>query len=273
MIKDGSTYGENLRFCCDHYKSISVVCRKLGFNRQQFNKYINGQSQPSRHNHKRLSDFFGLNYHELHMPHEDFVASFGQKSRSVPTEIDAQVVRQITDLLVADNSETSTYAGYYFRYAHSKTDPSRLKRDLCHFYMQNGILYTSIRCKLFADRAGTRSTKSWTYRGAVALLSGRLFWMEFDRELDSEITLSILIPSTTRIITQLEGLVLGTGLDRSRRIVAGRLVLEYLGRSIDARSALRAVGLFEKDDPTIPDTIRTLIRAEIPAHEAVIQLK
>ncbi len=268
-----TTYGDNLRYCCDHYKSISLVCRKLGFNRQQFNKYINGQSQPSRHNHKRLSDFFGLDYHELHMSHEDFVSTFERKSQSLPTEIDARVARKITDLLVSDTSQTNTYVGYYFRYSYSKTDPTRLKRDLCRFYTKNGILYTSIRCKLLLDPAGEPSSKAWTYRGAVALLSGRLFWMEFDRELDSEITLSILIPNTTRIITYLEGLVLGTGLDRARRIVAGRLVLEYLGRKIDAKKALKSIGVFEKDDPTIPETIKAMIMAEIPAGEAVLQLQ
>jgi hypothetical protein len=265
-------YGENLRYCCDHFKSISAVCRKLDFNRQQFNKYLNGLSVPSRHNHKRLSDFFGLDYHELLMPHEDFIAIFEKKRQSVPGEVDMRVVNQIVDLLGTETTQTRTYAGYYYKYYHSMTDPTKIKRDLCHFYMHRGILYTSIKCKFLRDYP-VENARFWTYRGTIALLRGRLFWMEFDRELEAEVTLSILVPSPTRVITQLEGLVLGTGLDRNRRIVAGRIVLEFLGRKIDRKHALAQVGVFEKHETAIPQAVKDLLLAAIPQSEAVLQLQ
>lgn len=264
-------YGENLRYCCDHFKSISALCRKLDFNRQQFNKYLNGLSVPSRHNHRRLSDFFGLEYHELFMPHEDFVASFQQKRESVPREIDIRITHQIIDLLRTDTTQTKTYAGYYFKYFHSMTDPTKIRRDLCHFYTHRGILYTSIRTMLRTDPPA-ESGPFRTYRGTIALLRGRLFWMEFDRELEAEVTLSILMPSPTRVITQLEGLVLGVGLDRNRRIVAGRIVLEFLGQKPDRKRAFAKVGVFEKHDAGIPQGIKDLLLAEIPEGEAFLQL-
>ena len=264
-------YGENLRYCCDHFKSISAVCRKLDFNRQQFNKYLKGLSVPSRHNHRRLSDFFGLDYHELHMPHEDFVASFEQRRQTKPQDIDIRVAQQIIDMLATDTTQTKLYAGYYFKYFHSMTDPTKIKRDLCHFYIYRGILYTSIRTKLHPDHPDD-TTRFLTYRGTIALLRGRLFWMEFDRELEGEITLSILMPSPTRVITQLEGLVLGVGLDRNRRIVAGRIVLEFLGRKTDRKRAFAKVGVFEKEAAGIPQGVKDLLLAEIPISEAFLQL-
>lgn len=264
-------YGENLRYCCDHFKSISAVCRKLDFNRQQFNKYLNGLSVPSRHNHRRLSDFFGLEYHELFMPQEDFIASFEQKRKSMPREIDIRLTHQIFDLLATDTTQTKTYAGYYFKYFHSMTDPTKIKRDLCHFYTHRGILYSSIRTKLRPD-SPDESSPFRTYRGAIALLRGRLFWIELDRELEAEVTLSILMPSPTRVVTQLEGLVLGVGLDRNRGIVAGRIVLEFLGQNTDRKRAFAKVGVFEKHDAGIPKGIRDLLLAEIPEGEAFLQL-
>mgnify|MGYP001972390984 CR=1 FL=1 len=40
--------------------SIAAVCRRVGINRQQFNKYLAGAVRPSRHNMRRICDFFGV---------------------------------------------------------------------------------------------------------------------------------------------------------------------------------------------------------------------
>lgn len=269
-----SAYGTNLRYCCDHYRSISAVCRQLEFNRQQFNKYINGQSQPSRHNHRRISDFFGLDYHELFMPHEDFVKLLTAKRRIAPgIEIGGRIAKHVTTLLAANSHETKAYTGFFYKYFHSMTEPTRIKRDLCHFYMRHGILCTSTKERVTSspDQETTRGFLS--YRGTVALLGGRLFWIECDRELQSEVTLSILFPSPIKTITRLEGLVLGTGLDRARRIVSSRVVLQYLGRDIDKRSHLSRVGVYDEDDPTLDGDILKLLNTEIPAEDRVLQMQ
>lgn len=265
-------YGANLRYCCDHYRSISAVCRQLNFNRQQFNKYINGQNRPSRYNHRRISDFFGLEYHELLMPHEAFVTMLTAKPRVSPgIEIGARVAKHVTELLAADAHETKNYAGFYYKYFHSMTEPQLIKRDLCHFYMKSGILCTSTKERVGPDASRQSAKELLSYRGMVALLGGRFYWIECDRELQSEVTLSILFPSPTKIISKLEGLVLGTGLDRSRRIVASRVVLQFIGRKIDGRHCMTNVGVFDRADSSISDEIRSLLNASIPAGDAVLQ--
>ncbi|HEY6610672.1 MAG TPA: helix-turn-helix transcriptional regulator, partial [Pseudomonas sp.] len=52
--------GHNLKLLCSHYRSIAEVCRKLGINRAQFNKYLGDQSRPTPYNLKRICDFFGV---------------------------------------------------------------------------------------------------------------------------------------------------------------------------------------------------------------------
>ena len=37
---------ENLRLLSSYYKSVAEVCRRLDINRQQFNKYLSGQTAP-----------------------------------------------------------------------------------------------------------------------------------------------------------------------------------------------------------------------------------
>lgn len=38
---------ENLRVLYSYHSSIAEVCRRLGVNRSQFNRYLSGQTQPS----------------------------------------------------------------------------------------------------------------------------------------------------------------------------------------------------------------------------------
>ena len=50
--------GANLRKLCSLHKSVAEVSRKLGINRQQFNKYLSGDAIPSLRNLRRITDFF-----------------------------------------------------------------------------------------------------------------------------------------------------------------------------------------------------------------------
>jgi hypothetical protein len=47
----GSDFTHNLGLLCSYQRSIAEICRKLGFNRQQFNKYLAGSVMPSRPQH------------------------------------------------------------------------------------------------------------------------------------------------------------------------------------------------------------------------------
>ena len=79
FVEHRADYRMNLQFCCDHYRSVSEVCRRLKINRQQFNRYLMGSATPSRHNHKLISDFFGLEEDELFGPHAAFAATFKRR--------------------------------------------------------------------------------------------------------------------------------------------------------------------------------------------------
>src|SRR3546814_2410873 len=65
-------FAENLRLLCSYYESVSAVCRRLGMNRQQFNKYLAGHSMPSRHNLRRICAFFGVEEAEIMLPNRRF---------------------------------------------------------------------------------------------------------------------------------------------------------------------------------------------------------
>ena len=63
----------NLTFACSFLPSIALVCRRIGINRQQFNKYLSGRVRPSRHNMRKICEFFGVTEGELRETGADLV--------------------------------------------------------------------------------------------------------------------------------------------------------------------------------------------------------
>lgn len=53
-------FGQNLRELCRGYASVSGLCRELGINRTQFNRYMTGESFPRPDVLHRICEFFGL---------------------------------------------------------------------------------------------------------------------------------------------------------------------------------------------------------------------
>ena len=60
MTGQNKQLAANLRLMCNRYTSIADICRQIKINRQQFNKYLSGQSSPSLHNLHRIAEFFGV---------------------------------------------------------------------------------------------------------------------------------------------------------------------------------------------------------------------
>ena len=108
FVEHKADYRINLQVCCDHYRSVSEVCRRLKINRQQFNRYLMGSATPSRHNHKLISDFFGLEEDELFGPHAAFSATF--KRRTAAQDPPA-VLRHHAGLLRAVSGGCAAFRG------------------------------------------------------------------------------------------------------------------------------------------------------------------
>lgn len=53
-------FGANLRALADRYPSVSQLCRELGINRTQFNRYLSGESFPRPDVLHRICNFFGV---------------------------------------------------------------------------------------------------------------------------------------------------------------------------------------------------------------------
>ena len=116
--------GDNLKLLCSHYRSIAEVCRKLAINRAQFNRYLAGQSRPTRHNLKRICDFFGVEEYELGQPPEQFARLIGVRPQG-SLRPPADPLLELFEPLRAHASSLARYCGYYFEYANCLSVPGR----------------------------------------------------------------------------------------------------------------------------------------------------
>lgn len=55
----------NLRRMCPQWGDIEVVCREMGMNRTQFEKYLHGRAMPSRRSIEKICAYFGVSEEEL----------------------------------------------------------------------------------------------------------------------------------------------------------------------------------------------------------------
>ena len=58
-------FADNLRALCTRHGSIAAVCRALGMNRQQFNKYLSGSTLPNVATLEKICGFFRIESESL----------------------------------------------------------------------------------------------------------------------------------------------------------------------------------------------------------------
>jgi hypothetical protein len=261
-------FAQNLAFLCSYYPSIASVRRRLQINRQQFNKYLSGQTWPSRRNMRRICDFFGVTESELLMDHQRFAEIVGLRRRPALGDSPTDVMVHI-EQLYQRSGDLGRYVGYYFRYFYSFGHAGKIIKCLVAIYENNGrYFWKSIERLELAGKYGVKTSK---YSAALLLLGDRIFALEYETILKSSVTQIILYPSYQSSVTYLIGVQTGMPLLRGRKPAAAIVLFEFLGRSIDQRKALRACGLFNEDDPAIDANIRSMITNRIPERTFVLE--
>ncbi|MGK7752037.1 helix-turn-helix domain-containing protein [Roseovarius sp. C03] len=104
----------NLTFACTFLPSIAHVCRRIGINRQQFNKYLSGRVRPSRYNMRKICEFFGITEGELLMEPARFADLIALR-RLPGGEVETTPVGPTLRRLNQFSEPLERYCGSYFR--------------------------------------------------------------------------------------------------------------------------------------------------------------
>lgn len=247
-------FSRNLRLACSYHPSIAGVCRRLGVNRPQFNKYLSGATRPSAHMLQRICDFFGVEPDEIVLPHERFEQIFGARpARAAAPEWPAYV-GHVERLRRETRGALDKYLGYYHEYYYSMSFPDCVLRSLlCVHRHGDGVYYRRIERLWHVGRRA--SGYRCRYLGMALLLNERIFLVDYEALTGNELTETILYPTYKSRVNRLAGLKIGVSAADRREPACARVVLEALGRTIDLRDALRRCGLLEPQDPGIPPEV------------------
>ena len=259
-----SDFPKNLRLLTDHYKSVAEVCRQLDINRSQFNKYLNGRSKPSRYILQSICDFFGVEEHEIMMPHDTFEATIGRRRNDQARSL--AYTGYIEQLASRSRDDLSNYDGYYYEYSYNMTYPGLILRTLILMQTENGV-GTHQRMENMARLDGSTRRQRGRYRGISFYLNDRIFLVDFDALTGDEISQTILYPSYQNRQYRLPGLKLGVSTSSVRKPVCARVLLVYLGENVNLRDSLRRCGLFDPNDPEIEPDIQAMIENKIEPGE------
>ena len=254
-----SDFQRNLRLLTDHYKSVAEVCRRLGINRSQFNKYLSGRAAPSRHTLQTICNFFGVEEYEIQLPHGDFRKIVNLKPSGGAPDTNARPYIAYLDQLVRrSRSDLADYEGYYFEYTFSMTRPGLILRSLLKITGEAGTMtYQRIENVARIDPAEPRV--KCKYQGMAFYLNDRIFLIDYDSLTGNEISQTVLYPNYQHRLTRLSGLKLGVSTGSRREPLCARVVLDSLGRQISVKKALYRCGLFEPGSPEIEPEIEDTI--------------
>jgi transcriptional regulator with XRE-family HTH domain len=260
MSRGSTEFVENLKFLCAHFSSVAEICRGLGMNRQQFNKYLSGQSEPSLHNLKRITDFFGVDEYEITLPHQEFVRLVRPKRGQVrETELLEQLFTQI-DLAGGDSqAQLAAYSGTYAAYFCSPVWPNHIVRSLTTISFDGRHCLTKSLQRLYLP-GGSRSMKVvQKFNGFVRDIRDRLYVVEYEASSRDLASFAILYPSHRRQLQFLTGIMISLASGGSRQPFSTRVVYQYLGKDVDLRQEIARCHLYPVDSPEVPEEVRSRI--------------
>ncbi len=148
------------------------------------------------------------------------------------------------DKLYQHSQDLEKYLGYYFRYFYSFGNKGKIIRSLALIYCEDGKYYWK-NIEILRYREAGRSNGLNKYEGILFYLADRLHIIEYESTEVNTITQATFYPSHRNRIGLLLGIQTGGPTRRGRKPGASRVALEYLGRDINVREALKKTGLFD----------------------------
>lgn len=260
-MDDGSraeTFAANLRYLCDQRGTISLICRKIQINRQQFNKYLSGRHLPSSANVRTIADHFGLSTEVLFSPHAEFRALIDGNFFDVFNRLRAapQVQKFLATVMSAPGSLEQSLVGVYDRYQFSSIYPRRILRASLCIYAGPDLLQHSY-IEHFPSHDDPRKTAyTFKYHGFVLPIENRVFTVDFETVQRNEMTFgiySVVQRSTKRFMF---GITSGIAATMFRQPFATRIALHYRRPGLLGREDLAATTALDMNDASIPREVR-----------------
>ncbi|HVW56907.1 MAG TPA: helix-turn-helix transcriptional regulator [Rhizobiaceae bacterium] len=256
MAKLSAHFSDNLRLACSTRYSISELCRAIGINRQQFNRYINAGALPSAHNRLRIAAAFGLDPDDFDQPKNIFSQRLSVRRQPVPDE------GPLDDAFPGDFEALRPYLGFYQTWHVSPSWPDRIVCSCAHFREKDGkVLVTSLERM---DDVESGITQRSRYVGLAAFRRQRIFLTELTRGTSPTFGQTILMPFEVHQRQYLRGLTMGVSWRNDNLPYATRTIWRYRGPHTDRRTLISHCGIYAPNSATLPSVVTAFLTEARP---------
>ncbi|MER8695054.1 helix-turn-helix transcriptional regulator [Mesorhizobium opportunistum] len=236
----------NLRRLCKNHASVSAVCRELGINRTQFERYLQGQTVPNKATAKLICDYFHISEPEL----------YRDPGTPEPTVAGLPPISEILFKQMIRPPAPSIAGGTYFTYFSIPARPDLLMRSVT-FVRREAELVTFRRVTGWSERGGSTWARARGNHYGVAI--SRLNWIYFSGVNRRQTGEPSLISVQWAPIS--EPVLIGKAMLLTE---AGPAFVSVIMRQdlsgIPARHAIRMAHVVGFDDPAIDQLVVSLAR-------------
>lgn len=252
-------FADNLRAMCTRHGSIAAVCRALGMNRQQFNKYLSGSTLPNVATLERICGFFGIEpeslFHDpaqLHKPKVEGLLG-GLPLHGLGIAASAFAAMQPVTLRT----------GCYHLYSLWTRDETKCLRETVLIQKKASATVFTRFTKYRAVGQRRHYYLSDRHDGIVLESEKACFLLSLNRRGNGEVSLVSMGAENALSQGFLSGLALVMTPPGTPQ--AMRATLEFRGGSDAVKRTIREAGVLSLDDQSIPEEVRQSLTLPGPA--------
>jgi transcriptional regulator with XRE-family HTH domain len=252
----GNELAANLRLLCSFEKSTSAICREIGINRQQFNKYLNSTSIPSPYNMQRICEYFRIGVSDIYLPPDVFAERMRFRSNGSAKPVPADRHAPVLKSFGSNPASLRRYLGYYITYSHSFSWTGYLVVGVSRIYENQGFTCTKSLERIRDPADGTIYRSK--YDGQAALLGNRIFVVEYQSLANDAIIETVLYPAARTQLTLLRGVTFGIS-NKQRQPYVSRCIWKFIGANVDLRTLVREPCLLQAGSKRVDPKIEKIL--------------
>lgn len=259
-------FSANLRRLCEERVSIAQVCREIGFNRQQFNRYLNGGGMPSAHNLRRIAQYFGMSVDTLLLGGDQFTAVLETLN---PGDIHRS--RHSLDLIFEGQAQhLRRYLGFYHGHFQSPTWGGDITRTLIWLREEKGKVVSHTFERAYSKDGSVRQRTR--HLGLVAYQGNRIYLIENANSEDGFISSTIMFPAHRQRINLIQGLTMGVATRPRLMPYATPIIWKRIPGEKSGRWSIERTGIFPATSTAIDPVIRRRLIETAYPHDFVSQI-
>ena len=239
----GTYFADRLTELCRTRPSVSSVARDLGINRQQFARYISGESLPRQAINQQIADYFGVDPGELHSDRP--IKERGNPSLTSSSTVKAMMML-LDDAAVQPITNADLEPGFYWQYKLLLRMPGKVVKSLVMITEEDGV-YRYKRRSSVVYNAQLNGTVKNTFNGVFFKQNGFLVMSDVGEVLN-DLTFHVFATRHLYDTSIKPGLHMTIGLSGSFGPKAARLFLKKIPKDESILAHARKQGVVNKAD-------------------------